>query len=217
MATRYHHGDLAAALVTAGVELARESGPDGVVLREATRRVGVSPTAAYRHFADRQSLLAAVAQQARESLADAMVSAVAEVPGRSGRRRAFARLQATGRAYVRFALAEPGLFRTGFAGFGPAWKGEQVAQAGQAATPGDAGGSAAEPRGDRAYAVLTAALDELVDTGALPAARRPGAEAAAWSAVHGLSLLLLDEVLVPAGTDPEPVIELTLRMVADGL
>ncbi len=212
----YHHGDLAAALVTAGVELAREAGPDGVVVREATRRVGVSPTAAYRHFADRHSLLAAVAQQARDALADAMAAAVAEVPGRAGRRRAVARLQATGRAYVRFALAEPGLFRTGFAGFdqaGPVGDGTADADG----TPAGAVGCPPDPRPDRAYAILTAALDELVDAGALPAARRPGAEAAAWAAVHGLSLLLLDEVLLPARTDPGPLIEVTLRMVTEGL
>ena len=212
MAHSYHHGDLAAALVTAGVELAREAGPDGVVLREATRRVGVSPTAAYRHFADRHSLLTAVAQQARDTLADAMVAAVAQVPGRSGRRRAVARLQATGRAYVRFALAEPGLFRTGFAG----GRVDEPA-AGTQGTPAGAVGCPPYPRPDRAYAILTAALDELVDTGALPAARRPGAEAAAWAAVHGLSLLLLDRVLLAPGADPGPLIELTLRMVTDGL
>ena len=51
----YRHGDLRRALLDAGVALAREGGPDAVVLREATRRAGVVPNAAYRHFAGRQA------------------------------------------------------------------------------------------------------------------------------------------------------------------
>lgn len=53
----YRHGDLRRALLDAGIELARDGGPDAVVLREATRRAGVVPNAAYRHFASRQDLL----------------------------------------------------------------------------------------------------------------------------------------------------------------
>src|ERR1700760_1923807 len=56
----YRHGDLRRALLDAGIDLARAGGPDAVVLREATRRAGVVPNAAYRHFADRDELLAAV-------------------------------------------------------------------------------------------------------------------------------------------------------------
>ncbi|RZJ16909.1 MAG: TetR/AcrR family transcriptional regulator, partial [Haliea sp.] len=56
----YRHGDLRRALLEAGIELARANGPDAVVLREATRRAGVAPNAAYRHFESRQALLQAV-------------------------------------------------------------------------------------------------------------------------------------------------------------
>ncbi len=60
----YHHGDLRRALLTATFELARAGGPEAVVLREATRRVGVVPNAAYRHFADRPTLLSSVCDAA---------------------------------------------------------------------------------------------------------------------------------------------------------
>src|SRR5438094_5990338 len=68
----YRHGDLRRALLDAGVQLARDGGPDAVVLREATRRAGVVPNAAYRHFASRQDLLQAVRAAALSALAVAM-------------------------------------------------------------------------------------------------------------------------------------------------
>src|SRR5207245_8612215 len=67
----YRHGDLRRALLEAGIQLARRGGPDAVVLREATRRAGVVPNAAYRHFASRQDLLRAVRAAALASLAQA--------------------------------------------------------------------------------------------------------------------------------------------------
>ena len=75
----YHHGNLRPALVEAAVELARVSGPDGVVLREVARQTGVSHNAAYRHFADRDELLAEVAALGMSRLADAMEERVATV------------------------------------------------------------------------------------------------------------------------------------------
>src|SRR3954462_9858396 len=109
-------GDVRAGLVAAGVELARAGGPDAVVLREATRIVGVVPNAAYRHFADRDELLAAVCAAAMGELADRMAAGVARVPGRHGDPDAArGRLGAIGTAYLAFAREEPGLFATAFA------------------------------------------------------------------------------------------------------
>src|SRR5882724_11399971 len=75
--TTFRHGDLRRALLEAGIELARAGGPDAVVLREATRRAGVVPNAAYRHFASRQELLQAVRAAALSALATAMESELA--------------------------------------------------------------------------------------------------------------------------------------------
>src|SRR5690349_13456841 len=111
----YHHGNLRAALVDAAAELARTSGPEGVVLREVARRTGVSHNAAYRHFADRDALLAEVAELGMEKLEQTMRQRLAEVSEVEPQARAAARLRATGRAYVEFALAEPGYFEVAFA------------------------------------------------------------------------------------------------------
>jgi AcrR family transcriptional regulator len=104
----YHHGDLANALTRAAADLARHGGPDAVVLREAARRVGVSPTAAYRHFGAHEDLVRAVKSHAQDALAHAMEAAAAGSPDPRALTHALAE------AYIRFALSEPGLFRTAF-------------------------------------------------------------------------------------------------------
>lgn len=110
----YHHGDLHQALVSAGLELARSGGTNAVVLREATRRTGVSPNAAYRHFAGREDLLDEVAAMAGELLAGAMNEAVlrarAEFAGAEPRARAIEVILAACRSYIDFALNESGWF-----------------------------------------------------------------------------------------------------------
>lgn len=175
---RYHHGDLHQALLAAGVELAREGGPDAVVLREATRRVGVSPNAAYRHFADRDALLNSVSSEAQAALARVIEEEFDLAPATDGPESARARLRAIGTAYVRFARGNPGLFETAFG------------------VPVDLNRSgdpqAAGPSGRTPFELLTMAIDEYVAAGIMPAGRRPGAEFLAWSAVHGLAMLLID-------------------------
>jgi AcrR family transcriptional regulator len=175
----YRHGDLQRALLEAGIELARDGGPDAVVLREATRRAGVVPNAAYRHFASRQALLQAVRSAALSQLAVAMET---ELAGLSRRRRpadfARASLRAIGTAYLRFAQDATGLFRTAFAVPG---------ETDLAPDPSRAGKSGLNP-----FQLLGLALDRLVEAGVLPPARRPGAEYLAWSAVHGLAMLVIE-------------------------
>ncbi|MBV8929728.1 MAG: TetR/AcrR family transcriptional regulator [Mycobacteriaceae bacterium] len=180
----YHHGALHKALVEASIALAREGGPDRVILREAARAAGVSHSAAYRHFADREALLAEVARYARNELAAEMRRRVdrAKDPRR--------RLRAIGTAYIDFALAEPGLFRTAFTSH-PAISGDR-----------EHNPVAEDPTRNTAWAdpsdVLGQVLDEAQAAGLLDPRRRPGAEIAAWSAVHGLAGLLLDGPLPTA-------------------
>ncbi len=184
----YHHGDLRAALVSAGLELTREGGPDALTIRGATRLAGVSANAAYRHFRDRQALLQAVT----EAIQDQMTAEMARAEGRRRDRmpgeaasdqrrladevpasRAVARLRAVGLGYIGFALAEPGWFTMAFFG-------------GRDPDMGADGGRVPPP-----YVALVDALDALVDAGVLTADQREGAEWPCWSAVHGFAELAL--------------------------
>ena len=193
----YHHGNLRAALVEAAAELARTAGPDGVVLREVARRTGVSHNAAYRHFADRDELLAEVASLASTSSSRRCSGGSTRSRSPTPQPRARARLRETGRAYVEFALAEPGLFEVAFCPTDAA-----------DGTPDDAA----------PYVLLGQVLDELVEAGALSPAGRMGADVVCWSAVHGLSVLLLDGPLrsLPAA-DREAVLEKLLATIEQGL
>ncbi len=194
----YRHGDLRRALLRAGTELARGGGPDAVVLREATRRVGVVPSAAYRHFADRGALLGAVCSAAQSELAVAMEDELARLPsGGDPADSARARLRAVGTGYLRFARAEPGLFLTAFS------VSEDLRNAANPARTGDGGLTP--------FQLLAAALDGLVEAGVLPPERRPGAEFLAWSAVHGLAMLLIDGPL--RGLDHAQVQDIGRRLL----
>ena len=82
--TTFRHGDLRRALLQAGMELAREGGPQAVVLREATRSAGVAPNAAYRHFSSHRDLLQAVRAAALSSLAVAIEAEMARARRRKG-------------------------------------------------------------------------------------------------------------------------------------
>ena len=175
----YRHGDLRHALLEAGIELAREGGPDAVVLREATRRAGVVPNAAYRHFGSRQELLKAVRSASLSAVARAMENELAALgPEKPTAKYARASVRAVGTGYLRFARAETGLFRTAFA--------VQFDVKGES-DPATAGASGLNP-----FQLLSAALDRLLDSGVLKPEQRPGAEFLAWSAVHGMAMLAID-------------------------
>jgi AcrR family transcriptional regulator len=212
-ASSYHHGDLRNALVDAATALAREGGPDAVVLREAARRLGVTPAAAYHHFANHEQLVQAVKQRALALLTDKMESAFTgdqaslapsrarqpESPADVARRR----LRAMGTAYLRFAFDEPGLFRLAFGPRGP-WPTDESAR-----TQDHAAGP---------LVLLCRVLDDLAAAGAVQVERRPGLEYVAWAEVHGIASFCLDGPL--ARLDPGPrehIIGQALDSVVRGL
>lgn len=166
----YHHGNLKAELLAAGLATVRAGGMDALAARELAREVGVTPAAVYRHFADIEHLRAAVSQAAREQLAMALHVAQDGLPRRRDPARAAdERLRAIGAAYVHFAVDEPGLFDAAFAACGVLPE---------------------QPDDPSAMGVLVAALDGLVDVGLLDPARREEAPLIAWTSVHGLASIM---------------------------
>lgn len=188
--------------MTQATAMAAEGGPEAVVLREVARRVGVSPTAAYRHFAGQQALQHAVKEAALAQLAAHLRQAAAALPSRPQDDRAAAaaaRLVAIGEAYFAFALDQEGLFRCFCMGLPVA---------------ADAVGGIDEP----AFGVLTDSLDDLVATGGMAPERRLGADIAVWSAVHGLAMLCLDGPLAALPrSEKEGMFAVTAGMVLRGI
>ena len=201
----YRHGDLRRALLEAGIALAQSGGPDAVVLREATRRAGVVPNAAYRHFGSRLELLQAVRITALSRLAlsmeaqlDALSTTLDSVE------LARASLRAIGLGYLHFALTETGLFRTIFA-VPYEWPAPP--------DPAKAGATGLNP-----FQLLGVALDRMLAAGVLPKERRPGAEFLAWSTVHGFAMLVIDGPLHGfARTQIDALGQRAVAMVEQGL
>ena len=178
----YHHGDLRTALIAAGLELLATRDAEALSLREVARAVGVSAPSVYRHFPDKEALMAALA---REGLARLAVAQRAASERAGGGDAGFA---ATGRAYVRFALANPALFRLIFAS--PA-----LSRKGAADAEPEALGML------RANAAAAAAAD----SGDGPPADVRAIQA--WALVHGLTMLILDGQIPGDG----PLIDAVIR------
>ncbi|MGH3158499.1 MAG: TetR/AcrR family transcriptional regulator [Streptosporangiaceae bacterium] len=182
---RYHHGDLKAALVGAAVELIAERGVRDFSLAEVSRRLGVTVAAPYRHFADRDELLAAVAVAAFGTLS---ASVAADVIGTDPPDR---RLASMAGAYVRFAAANRGLFGVLF---GSGIDKERFHEVRQAAEP--------------VSAVLTSCVTVICGDDAAAAAALADAVAAA---AHGYATLLLDGTFGDAETAGEVAAEHAMR------
>ena len=173
----YHHGDLARALVRAATQLVEHGGPAALTLREAARLAGVSVAAPYRHFADREALLAAVLTQGFDELADETERA------RKAATDALAALRAVGLAYVAFAARRSSIYRLMF---GP--------ECDKAHHP------ALMAAGQRALGVLVQAVREAQAAGRVPPGPPEMVALAGWSLCHGLASLHADGLL--AGSMP---------------
>jgi AcrR family transcriptional regulator len=164
----YHHGNLREALIRAALELIAQKGPAGFTFAEAARWAGVSPAAPYRHFRDRDELLASVALRGFEQFETALARAWDD-----GRPNPFSALDRLGKAYLGFARSEPAYYSAMF----------------EAGIPPD---TSAELRdaGDRAFAVLRGAAEKLCAE--MPGQGRPPALMLAlhiWAMAHGVASL----------------------------
>jgi AcrR family transcriptional regulator len=183
----YHHGNLRAALVQAALELVEEAGSPALSLRAIAAAAGVSRAAPYAHFRDRRALLSAVANAGFERLALGMTAA--DDPAATPRER----FVGIGRAYVRFALDNPHLFKLMFSA-------ELETRTDQPAIEGSA-----------TYDLFSGSLATL-SRGVTPATGSVAMEAMAWSMIHGLAFLLIEGRLPVPGGDRDSLV----RQVADG-
>ncbi len=108
---QYHHGDLKNSLIQAGLEILAEEGADGLSLRKAATRAGVSHSAPYAHFADKQDLIAAISTEGFRQLLDRLQVVMKSHPEDTA-----GRLVEVAWAYVQFAMENRALFKTMFSG-----------------------------------------------------------------------------------------------------
>jgi AcrR family transcriptional regulator len=177
----YHHGDLKNALRDAASALIAERGVEAVSLREISQAAGVSHTAAYRHYADKQALLAALAEDGFRQLADINRRTIAQTPGGP-----VPQLMACGRAYVRFGVQRPHVLQLMFSQAIPDWSAHPTLQQASEELAQTLAGVVAA--GQAAGSMQPAPLGEMTLT--------------AWSLVHGLAMLLVGKrIPVPAVDD----------------
>jgi AcrR family transcriptional regulator len=164
----YHHGNLKEALIQAARQLIAEKGPAGFTFADAARSAGVSPAAPYRHFRDREALLADVAREGFQRFEAMLATGWA-----NGKPDPITAFHNVGRAYLAFARGEPAYYAAMFeSGLPPDLNAELRAAA------------------DRAFGVLRGAADTLV--GQLPAGKRPPAlmmSLHVWAMAHGIASL----------------------------
>ena len=173
----YHHGHLAAAVLTAARRLLDSTPAEQLSVRELAREAGVSHAAPYRHFGDREGFLTALSAHCfAEFLAAQQAAFDAAGPG--------GRLLAVGEAYVQYGVAHPHAFA--------------LVYNAALATPQDPP-QALAPLGERHRRLLHAAVADALAAGQLPAHAGPeDVGAALWSLVHGLTALTANRYLDPA-------------------
>jgi AcrR family transcriptional regulator len=187
----YHHGNLRAALIGQAVETIRRDGVEALTLRAVGAGLRVSRTALYRHFSDKSALLAAVATEGFRDFRVALTAAWNDAGrGQAG-------FEAMGRAYVRFALANPSHYRVMFGGF--------IAKSGS------------DPELQReataAFRVLVDAIVELQQAGKFDRGDPELLARFVWSTVHGIAMLALDGLLQSA----DAVTSLALKRLRAGI
>ncbi len=182
MATRtatkapYHHGNLESALVDAAITLVRKYGPDQLSLRAVSAEIGVSPSASYHHFRDKDALVSAIKNVLFDRLATMQEKAIAKIKG-NGAAASIKKFEEMGNAYFAWATSEPNLYRLMFGGYCE---------------------TIMEEHDSKAWNLLREALDELMAYGVIDKSARNGGEVIVWSAVHGASSLAIEGLMSPS-------------------
>ena len=194
----YHHGDLKEALLRAALDLIAKKGPAGLTFADAARWVGVSPAAPYRHFRDRDELLAKVALRGF-GLLEAMLARA----WNDGRPNPSVAFENVGRAYLEFARTEPAYYSAMFEAAIPLDKEPELRTA-----------------GERVFAVLRKASEALIAN--LPAPSRPPALMMGlhvWALSHGIATLFGrgDAARRPLPMSAEELLEAATLIYREGL
>jgi AcrR family transcriptional regulator len=171
--SHYHHGDLELALISTTRELIKEDGLEHISLRQVAHEIGVSPSAVYHYFSDRDSLLFAVGYSLFEELADYQESELAKISGSSAKA-VKERFRTLGRTYFEWAEREPHFFNLMFSGL-------CLMDSSNKKDHSDS----------RAFQNLTQCLDDLLTAGIIEKKMRPYGELLAWSVVHGATSLIV--------------------------
>lgn len=187
----YHHGDLRRALIDDAVATIANHGIGALNLRQLATRVGVTSGAPYHHFASREALLAAIAEEGFLELESRLIAAREAATAAAG-----SQLEALGEAYVRFAMAHRGHFRVMF--------------------HGDAMTAGPTKPGMRAFELLREAVLVCQSEGAAPVGDPAPLVLTAWSAVHGFATLCVDGALPFQGIDRDAMAPAIGRTVAQG-
>ncbi|MGZ8323881.1 MAG: TetR/AcrR family transcriptional regulator [Rhodoplanes sp.] len=194
----YHHGNLKEALIRAALELIAQKGPAGFTFAEAARWAGVSPAAPYRHFRDRDELLANVARRGFEEFEQTLARA-----WDNGRPDPMTALDRFGKAYLAFARKEPAYYSAMFEGGVPAETSPDL-----------------QACGERAFGILRGAAEALI--AGMPAQSRPPALMVAlhiWALAHGIASLFGrgDRARRPLPMTPEELLEAGVLVYLQGL
>lgn len=194
-AASYHHGDLRSALLREAAALIAEAGVEGVTMRSLSQRVGVSRTAPYRHFADKEALLVAVAADGFQALRERLQAAQT-----GGRSEALVQFEEMGAAYVAFATSHPAHYRLMY--------GKEALQRDRHPELHEAANAI--------YDELGALIQRYQEEGVIRSG--PAGELAyvAWSTVHGLASLLVDGQM-ERPDDIDALARLATRVLLEGL
>ncbi|WP_369602950.1 WHG domain-containing protein [Hahella sp. SMD15-11] len=183
----YHHGNLRQALLETGLAHLETLGPDKISLRALARDIGVSQTAPYRHFRDKSALLAALAAEGFRRLKTTTENAVEQAESHEDR------MVEGGLAYIRFARAQPALYKLMF--------GPVLAEMAQFED--------LQQAGHEAFGVIVRIVRPAIEAGAFDAGDPMIAAQTAWALVHGLASLAIDRQL--GRHDSEQALEARLR------
>ena len=189
MKTDYHHGNLISEAVSRGTDLALEKGLENLSLREIAAKCGVVPSSIYKHFENREQMIAAISKRAREALADSMMESVQRLHGSNPE----ARMRAAGQAYIHFAQTQPGHFQIAF-------KRQDF--------------EADEANERSPWGILNRLSSDMKTHHSLSEATSNLQKIFAWSAVHGLAELIASGAL-PEHVETEKVIFQTLDNILE--